>query len=62
MNCEFHDDSAYNECREPVAERVVDKHSANFCDAFSPAAGSKTTPESAASSVLDELDSLFTKK
>ncbi|MBI1908752.1 MAG: hypothetical protein HYS22_01085 [Deltaproteobacteria bacterium] len=33
-NCEFYDPSAYNECHEPVAERVLDKERSNFCDCF----------------------------
>ncbi len=33
-NCEFYDPRVYNECREPSAERVVDKEKANFCDQF----------------------------
>ena len=28
-NCEFYDVQAYNECREPSAERVVKKEKAN---------------------------------
>ena len=35
-NCSFYDRSAYNECREPSAERVVEKGAANFCDFFVP--------------------------
>jgi hypothetical protein len=34
-NCGFYDPKAYNECREPSAERVVDKEKSNFCDQFS---------------------------
>ncbi len=34
--CIFYDPSAYNECREVSAERIVDKERANFCDYFSP--------------------------
>ncbi|MBI5642678.1 MAG: hypothetical protein HY954_04295 [Deltaproteobacteria bacterium] len=34
LNCRFHDRNAYNECREPSAERVVDKSKANFCEFF----------------------------
>jgi len=34
LNCKFHDRGAYNSCREPQAERVVDKDRANFCDFF----------------------------
>ncbi len=33
-NCRFYDEGAYNECREPLAERVVDKDRANFCEYF----------------------------
>lgn len=32
--CHFYDPSAYNECREPQADRVVEKDRANFCDYF----------------------------
>jgi hypothetical protein len=32
--CMFHDSMSYNECREPSADRVVDKEKANFCDYY----------------------------
>lgn len=32
--CHFYDPKAYNECREPQADRVPDKEKANFCDYF----------------------------
>ena len=32
--CKFYDRSCYNECREPSAERVINKEKANFCDYF----------------------------
>ncbi|MBF0158912.1 MAG: hypothetical protein HQL58_05260 [Magnetococcales bacterium] len=35
-NCHFYDTSACDECREPQAERVIDKERANFCDFFEP--------------------------
>jgi hypothetical protein len=35
--CRFHDPRAYNECREPQAERVLDKERGNICDYFAPA-------------------------
>ncbi len=34
LNCRFYDEGAYNSCREPRAERVVDKERASFCDYF----------------------------
>lgn len=32
--CYFYDTSSYNECREPTADRIVEKEKANFCDHF----------------------------
>lgn len=33
-NCQFFDANAYNECREPVADRVKEKERNNHCDYF----------------------------
>ena len=32
--CKFYDLHAYNDCKEVMAERVVDKERANFCEYF----------------------------
>jgi hypothetical protein len=32
--CYFFNSTAYNECREPMAERIVEKEKANFCSYF----------------------------
>jgi hypothetical protein len=37
-NCIHHERLYNNECRETLADRVVDKEKANFCDYFSPKA------------------------
>ncbi|MCF8058229.1 MAG: hypothetical protein K9K67_02965 [Bacteriovoracaceae bacterium] len=37
--CHFYDSSAYNECKEPMANRVLDKEKANFCDFFKLSSG-----------------------
>ena len=34
VNCGHFSREAYNECREPQAERVLDKEKANYCDYF----------------------------
>lgn len=34
LNCKFFDQDSYNDCREPQAERVLDKDRSNFCDFF----------------------------
>ena len=61
LNCGFHDRSTYNECREPSAERVVDKDRSNFCDYFAPGVRAATGSGSGGSSKSD-LDRLFSKK
>ncbi len=55
--CEFHDPAAYNECREPNAERVADRERANRCDCFSPA--DRAPGAAAGSSARSKLDALF---
>jgi hypothetical protein len=34
-NCSFFVTGIYNECREPQAERVIEKGRSNFCEYFS---------------------------
>ena len=59
-NCRFHDRSAHNECREPAAEWVANKESANFCEFFE--AGEGSASEAASSGgARDAFDKLFDK-
>ena len=37
--CKHYDTTAYNECREPTADRIVEKEKANFCDHYEVGAG-----------------------
>ena len=48
--CQFYDVKAYNECREPSAERIVEKEKANYCDYFA-----LVNPNSAKSEKEDAL-------
>ncbi len=34
LMCQFYQENAPNQCREPIAEPVKDKTAANFCDYF----------------------------
>jgi hypothetical protein len=60
-NCAHHDPAAYNECREPNAERVGDRERANRCDYFAPgeAGAGAGSPRAA---THDALEALFKKK
>jgi hypothetical protein len=60
FNCRFFELGAYNQCREPQAERVLEKDRSNFCDYFSAA---PTTPSkgSGGDDPRNKLENLFRK-
>lgn len=59
-NCAFYDRTAYNECREPSADVVLEKERANFCDFFQPGSGVKAADKKA--DLLAAAEALFKKK
>ena len=59
LNCQFYDQFAHNQCREPQAELVSEKDKANFCDYFTP--GERRAEQDAATAARSKLDKLFTK-
>jgi ribosomal protein L40E len=60
--CVEYDTSVAKHCREPTAEEVRDKTSANFCDHFKPRAGAYKPPDTAAiSEAQAALSKLFGK-
>lgn len=62
LNCRFYAPGAYNDCREPQAERVMEKDRSNFCDFFSFRDGTLQVPaEDGISSTKNRLESLFKK-
>ncbi len=61
MNCSFYDPGSYNDCREPQAERVLDKNRSNFCDFFKFRQGRNHSGDTG-STAKEKLDTLFKKK
>ncbi len=62
LNCGFYSPGAYNDCREPQAERVVDKRRSNFCDYFAFADGpARRMAAAGKDDARSRLDSLFKK-
>jgi len=57
--CEFYDTSAAKDCREPVADEVVDKERANACDYFRPRFGVMGTENDEAAAARAKLSALF---
>lgn len=62
-NCSFYDSAYNNQCRETMAERVVDKERENFCDYFAPAGQSTGAPgQSPERAARERLEALFKNK
>jgi len=59
--CIFFDTSAYNDCRESMAERVVEKDKANFCDYFQCGVGD-SSEKNRKENLVSAADSLFKKQ
>ena len=53
--CEFYDQTAYNECREPQAERMLEKEKANYCDYYVLRGGDSGNKAEEAFSAADAL-------
>ena len=61
LNCAFYDVALHNQCREPQAERQVQKEIGNFCDSFS-FTERAATPVRKESGARDKLEALFGKR
>lgn len=57
MMCQFYDKTAYNECKEPMANRILEKEKANFCDYFKVAGGNGSGNNQ--KSLADAANALF---
>jgi len=58
LNCSFFAPTAHNQCREPQAERQVDKTVGNFCDFFAFRVG-KAVPGAGSEDARQRLEALF---
>ena len=56
--CEYYAPTAYNECREPNAERILEKEKANFCEYFVLKGGEKDK-EKEKNDLFSAANSLF---
>src|SRR5208337_1159379 len=61
-NCGFYDPAYNNSCREPMAERVVDKERFNFCEYFKPGDAAVKPPARTKAGAQSKLEALFKKK
>jgi hypothetical protein len=58
MNCRHYDESSARECREPHAERIVDKVASNACDLYQLGDGASRR-RTRSRSARDALGALF---
>jgi len=61
LQCKFYDLGAYNECKEVLAERMVDKERANICEYFF-LNGAKESESGRKAIAKKALEDLFKKK
>lgn len=59
-NCRFYDVTAYNECREPSAEVVLEKERANRCEYFE--GGGRFKGSDKKDQLMSAAEALFKKK
>ncbi len=57
--CAFHDPNTANECREPMADLVVDKGAANACDYFRPKGEGGAEDDGEAAAARAKLNAAF---
>lgn len=63
LNCTFYEPTCHNQCREPQAERQVDKQVGNFCEYFSFRRGARPVQGGTQRDrARDRLAALFSKK
>jgi hypothetical protein len=60
--CELYEPGTNNDCREPQAERVVDKERSNFCDYFKPCTRAAVTASASRDAAKAAAEALFRKK
>ena len=58
LNCAHHDVTAYNECRESNAERILDQDRANRCEYFRPG-GRPPAKSDEGQAPISDLEKLF---
>lgn len=61
LNCIFHDAKYANSCREPNADRVLDKEAGNFCEYFEFTESRHSQP-AAHDDARARLEALFKRK
>jgi len=61
LQCKFYDLGSYNECKEVLAERTVDKERNSFCDYFI-LKGAKESESGRKAIAKQALEDLFKKK
>lgn len=59
-NCRFYDITAYNECREPAAEVVLEKERSNRCEYFEGGGSFKSSDKK--DQLMSAAEALFKKK
>lgn len=60
LNCRFYDETSYNECKEPSADRIQTKDRSNLCEFFE-ASTSGTSKANEKEDLMAAAEALFKK-
>ena len=64
VQCQHYDPKVYNECKETMADRILEKQKANYCEFFAPTQSGVNLPGAGAkkNDLLAQAEALFKKK
>ncbi len=64
VQCQHYDPKIYNECKETMADRILEKQKANYCEFFSAAVSNNLaqTVDQKKIDLLAQAEALFKKK
>lgn len=63
VQCQHYDPKVYNECRETMADRILEKEKANYCEFFAlKASDGSVPPVDKKLDLLAQAEALFKKK
>jgi hypothetical protein len=64
VQCQHYDPKVYNECKETMADRILEKTKANYCEFFTaqPSGPNLASPDQKKVDLLAQAEALFKKK
>jgi hypothetical protein len=62
VQCQHYDPKVYNECKETMADRILEKQKSNYCEFFSASPKTSAVGDTKKVDLLAQAEALFKKK